>query len=169
MTSTPTEAASLASLLRQAGREISRLVVRPEDQNRSDKEVREDDLRLYLLVRMDLNIPFGKALPQAGHGYMDAFLEAMAIAPERAAAYVTTGARAKIAKEAKNLAALERAQRECQDLGIPTVMIKDAGWTVFKERTVTCLGVGPARRSELPKFVERMRLIKADDHEVVAP
>jgi peptidyl-tRNA hydrolase len=122
------------------------------------------DLRLYVLVRQDIEIPLGKLISQVGHAFLgtfenckDATLKAEYLGknPEG----VIESGQAKISKKAKNLNALLRAQEECKALGISTALVTDEGRTVFSEPTVTCLGIGPVSRENLPKFVEKMRLI----------
>lgn len=122
------------------------------------------ELRLYVLVRQDIEMPLGKLLAQVGHAFLGAFENCTdtelkkTYLGENPNNVVDTG-QAKISKKAKNLAALERAQAECTALGIPTALIKDSGRTVFSEPTVTCLGIGPVARENLPKFVDKMQLI----------
>ncbi len=114
------------------------------------------DLRIYCLIRQDIEMPIGKMLAQSAHGFMGALLKADKATVETYLA----GSFTKIAIKAKNLAALQRAKTECDALGIPTALITDAGRTVFTEPTVTCLGVGPVLRENLPKFVQKMNLIE---------
>jgi peptidyl-tRNA hydrolase, PTH2 family len=114
------------------------------------------DLRIYALIRMDIEMPLGKIIPQAGHAYMGALLKADKALVET----YLSGAFTKIAVKAKNLAAILRAKDECDALGIPTSLITDAGRTIFNEPTVTCLGIGPVLRESLPKFVQKMQLMQ---------
>jgi PTH2 family peptidyl-tRNA hydrolase len=113
------------------------------------------DLRIYCLLRMDIEMPVGKIISQCGHGFMGALLKADKATVETYLA----GSFTKIAVKAKNLAAIQRAKNECDALGIPTALITDAGRTVFNEPTVTCLGIGPVLRENLPKFVQKMNLV----------
>jgi peptidyl-tRNA hydrolase len=120
----------------------------------------DNELKMYCVWRTDIVIPYGKALVQAGH----AFLEARDHAdPARVLQYMTHS-QPKIVLRAKSLAVLERAQRECQLIGLPHALIIDEGRTVFLgEPTVTCLGIGPVLRSELPKFIDRLQMLVMPD------
>jgi len=132
-----------------------------------------NELKMWLVVRKDLRtiddkpIPKGKLAGQSGHAF------------ERLTARIfRTGGKLletyeqyerdntpKIIVTCKNLAALERAERECEAAGIATYKVTDAGRTVFPEPTTTVLALGPYLRNDLPKFVKDLQLMKeeADD------
>jgi peptidyl-tRNA hydrolase len=122
------------------------------------------ELRLYCLVRMDIEIPLGKLLAQSGHAYLGSFMNCKdqtvkdSYLGNNPDGQISSG-QAKISLKAKNLAALHRAQQECSDLGISTALIIDAGRTVFNEPTVTCLGIGPVEYESLPKYIQKMQLL----------
>lgn len=116
------------------------------------------ELRMVLIVRQDLLMGIGKAMGQAGHAFTMTLLLAQERIPEVVEDYLTD-AQPKIVVGCKNLAALLRAQDECRDAGLVCVLVRDAGRTVFPEPTDTCMGIGPCRRIDLPKFVQRMRLL----------
>ena len=44
-------------------------------------------MRLYAILRADLQMPLGKAAAQAGHAYLEAYFAATTTAPELASAY----------------------------------------------------------------------------------
>lgn len=118
----------------------------------------ESERRIYLVWWEDLPIPLGKALAQAGHAFLGVVEAARKISDIRIEEYLS-GQQPKIAISAKNLEALRRAVDECRKAGIPACVITDAGRTVFTEPTVTCAAIGPVLRSDLPKYVSRMRLL----------
>lgn len=71
-------------------------------------------------------MPTGKLSSQAGHAYTDALWAAYDQNPELALRYRREGAGgSKVTLKAKNLAALERARRECEEAGIPHALIID--------------------------------------------
>lgn len=115
-----------------------------------------DDLRIYCLIRQDIDMPLGKTIAQSGHAFMGAMLVADPVIVDE----YLSGPFTKISKWTKNLDSILRAKRECDELELPTALITDIGRTVFSEPTVTCLGIGPVKRNQLPKFVDKMRLIE---------
>ena len=113
------------------------------------------ELSMYCLVRKDLVMPVGKAMAQAGH----AFLKSALVAGfELLTEYDNTSLHRKITLVAKNEHALRRAQKECEQLNIPCYLVIDAGLTVFDGPTVTCLGIGPVLKENLPTFIQKMQL-----------
>lgn len=122
-------------------------------------ENEQKELKMWLVVRGDLDIPKGKLAAQAGHGFCTAMYQLMQTKPEVVVEYFEQN-QPKITVVAKNLAALERVYSECFDALLPVSFIKDEGRTVFSEPTVTVVGIGPCYRDELPKYVQRLQIMK---------
>jgi len=98
----------------------------------------------------------GKIASQAGHAYLDAYLQAPV---ERQAEY-KQGHGIKVCLKAKNERQLFKLAELCEEKGIPHQLICDLGYTCFEGRsTITALGVGPIRQSEFPK-IKQMELMK---------
>lgn len=115
------------------------------------------ELRLYCIMRSDLNAPVGKLMAQAGH----AFVGCVVNCPQKILIdYINDGSQPKIVLKAKNERVLHRATNECKELGIPCYLVTDAGRTVFTEPTVTCLGIGPVAKQDLPKFITKLQLLE---------
>lgn len=102
----------------------------------------------------------GKCASQAGHAYLGAFLEAQKSTPEIAEAYCADLPGTKVCLQA-GLSHLLRAKAELEQAGIPTFLVVDSGCPNFFDGrpTVTALGFGPASRSQLPKFINRLQLL----------
>ncbi len=84
----------------------------------------------------------GKMMTQAGHGYLHAYWDAEARHRALAEAYRTTDHAYKITLVVDTVEELEVLQARYHDVcGVS--LVKDAGFTVFTEPTVTCLGIGP--------------------------
>ncbi len=127
------------------------------------EDVRE--LKMWLVVRKDIEIPKGKLAGQSGHafeGLVSSIYEIGGTFLDKYQTYKTHNT-PKIVVTCKNLAALERARDELNAAGILSYTVTDAGRTVFSEPTVTVLALGPCYREELPKFVERFQLMKDDN------
>lgn len=120
------------------------------------------ELKMWLCVRGDINIPGPKLAGQSGHAFerlTSHIYETGGVLLNTYREYVTHNT-PKIVVKAKNLAALERAHAECKAAGIASYLVTDAGRTVFSEPTITVLALGPCYRDELPKFVTRFQLMK---------
>lgn len=121
-----------------------------------------DELKKYCVFRGDIveQISIGKICAQVGHAFewlsVGEDTKKYASVLEQ---YHATTSTPKIVLKAKNLDALLRAKKECEDLGIQVVLIEDEGRTIFSEPTITCLGIGPVKREDLPKFVQKMRML----------
>ena len=111
-----------------------------------------DPLRLYCVMSMEavkkMNGSRGKLGTQAGHAYLHAFWDAEINFPEPAAAYKGSQAAFKITlrvdTDEEMLAIYEAHKGVCG-----RTKVEDAGHTVFDGKTLTCIGLGPIRRSEL--------------------
>lgn len=66
----------------------------------------------------------------------------------------------KIVVKAKNLAMLERIEREARAAGIPCVSVTDEGRTEFDGPTKTVVAFGPAYEDELPKYLADLQFLK---------
>lgn len=120
-----------------------------------------NELKMWLVVRDDLEIPKGKLAGQSGHAFEGITRICLGTTGwnEIYRQYVEDNT-PKIVVKCKNLAALERAEIECVGAGILTYKVTDAGRTVFPEPTITVLAIGPTHFENLPKFVQRFQLMK---------
>lgn len=116
------------------------------------------ELKMWLAVRTDLEMPPGKLAAQAGHGFTMALLKAMQSAPETAQAYLSA-AHTKVVCRIGAEGGLRRIEQEATEAGIPCALITDAGRTVFGHPTATVCAFGPARREDLPKFLKDLQLL----------
>ena len=102
----------------------------------------------------------GKIASQAGHAYLDAFLEAQKLRPETIPLYKGHHG-IKVCLKAKSLGALQRAYQQAQEAGLPCMLITDLGYTQFEgQPTITALGIGPAKKDEIRHIVKRFQLLQ---------
>jgi PTH2 family peptidyl-tRNA hydrolase len=106
------------------------------------------DYKMVLVVRGELRLTAGKAAVQAAHAAVLLALEAEKRAPEVFRSWSASGQK-KIALVAPTLDDLEGLGRKARSLGIPCVMVEDAGLTEVPPGTKTCLGLGPAPSAEV--------------------
>jgi PTH2 family peptidyl-tRNA hydrolase len=109
-------------------------------------------------------MPPGKMSSQAGHAYTDALWAAYDTDPEIALKYRRDDiGGSKVTIKAKNLAAIERAQRECEAAGIPHALITDRDHILpphfTGEPVVTALGIGPCLRSACRQITKRFQVL----------
>ena len=118
----------------------------------------ESELRMYLVVRDDLNLPLGKAMGQAGHAFATALINLYKKCPEKVNQYYQCN-QPKIIVKCKNETALLRTEQECINLKLNYFLVIDAAKTIFTEPTKTCIAIGPCTRKELPKYIQKMQLL----------
>lgn len=126
-----------------------------------------DELKMWLIVRRDLNMPIEKGYPQAGHGYLTCYAITRELNPEVAISYVNSS-QAKISVGVKSEDELLKAFEACREAGLVACLVKDAARTVFNEETYTVACVGPCKRDELPKRVKKLQLLKSDHWAIAA-
>lgn len=130
--------------------------------------VANNELKMWLIVRQDLNMPAGKLAAQAGHGFMNAAFALLAKSdpsnfdcePTRRLREYMSGSHPKIVVRVKDERELTRAYDEASEANLSPVIIIDEGRTVFGEPTPTVVCVGPCYKEELPKFIQRLQLYK---------
>ena len=127
-------------------------------------EAEVDPYRLYAIIRKDLEMPAGKLASQAGHAYLNAFLQAQKLRPEICVEYQgDQDIGTKCCLEAKNSDKLLAAYEAAKAAGIPCSLIIDEHHIMpphFDGKPIiTALGIGPARRDEVP-FLKRFSSCK---------
>lgn len=119
-----------------------------------------EEYKMWLAIRTDIDIPPGKLAIQSGHAFQLLAVEVFKTNPELYGKYVDNQVVVKIAVSVTSEKALLRVREEAITAGIPSMLIRDAGRTVFPEPTYTVCAFGPWLRSELPPFLKRLQLYK---------
>ena len=65
----------------------------------------------------------------------------------------------KIVVKCNDEAELFDLAKQCEDNGVRHALIKDAGDTVFKEPTYTCLGIGPEMENKIDLITKHLKLM----------
>lgn len=113
-----------------------------------------DPLRLYCIISKEVfdfikkKDRLGKGHAQTGHAWLHAYWDAEFHYPEVAAAYRASPRAFKIVLKVADETELRRLY-EAHAGVCGRTLVEDAGFTVFDRPTVTCIGLGPVRRSEL--------------------
>ncbi|MFZ3584467.1 peptidyl-tRNA hydrolase [Loktanella sp. DJP18] len=125
-------------------------------------EEREQDLRLYAVLRSDIQISSGKAIAQCGHAYVQTFIAALADRDPRSEAYARLTPGTKITLDGGSLTNLIALRDKMVSRGIPHALITDRDHLELPDfdgsPTVTALGIGPITRSDARRLLSRLPL-----------
>lgn len=130
---------------------------RPKDSDRTA------DPRIWIFVRCDIDIPLSKLIAQGGHAADTLVWRTCKSGRESLADEYMACGQAKIVKRAKTADDLRMVYNLCTEAGILASIVTDAGLTHFQGPTLTVAAVGPCRRADLPKKVDRLQVLTDDD------
>jgi len=116
------------------------------------------EYKMVLVVRGELRLTPGKAAVQVAHAAVALARAAETRAPAAFRAWWEAGQR-KIALVAPTLTDLEELERRARQRGLPTILIEDAGFTEVAPGTKTCLGIGPARSTDIDPLTGSLPLL----------
>lgn len=100
----------------------------------------------------------GKLAAQAGHAYLHSFWDAARKYPAAAEAYQSGKHAKKICLVAKDNAELLELVAAYKDICGTTVVV-DAGFTVFSQPTLTCVGIGPIAEEDIQSNIKSLKLL----------
>lgn len=137
-----------------------------------------DIVKQVIVVRKDLNMPSGKLAAQVAHASLGTLMQKMRgfnhddldvsgypvklfidLIPGDAWAEWLNGSFRKIVVYVKSEEKLLKIYEQAKEAGLPTVLIKDSGFTVFNEPTYTCVGIGPDFSSNIDPITKSLRLL----------
>ncbi|MCD6096297.1 MAG: peptidyl-tRNA hydrolase [Thermoprotei archaeon] len=120
----------------------------------SSKE--EVEYKQVLVLRSDIKMSPGKAAVQAAHAAVAAFEETKRTRPEWVRAWLSQ-LQKKVALRA-SLDEILKLYEQAKSLGLPAVIIRDAGLTELPPNTITALGIGPAPSKLIDKVTGHLKL-----------
>lgn len=117
--------------------------------------------KMYAVMCMEavqkMNGIRGKMISQGGHAYLHASWDSEKRFPQNLKAYQDSDHAVKITlrvdTESELISLMDAYQNKC---GVS--LVKDAGFTVFKEPTVTCLGIGPIKEEDIGEDLKGLKL-----------
>lgn len=125
--------------------------------------LQNEELKLYAIIRADLGMSTGKIASQAGHAFLNAYLETLNNFPQIAKEYQKEGIGTKICLNAKDLNKLLIIQDKLKAANINHCLIIDSGHICppFFDGSpiVTALGIGPIYPLEVKSIIRRLKLI----------
>jgi peptidyl-tRNA hydrolase, PTH2 family len=115
--------------------------------------------KMVLVLRGELRLTAGKAAVQAAHAAVLLVEEELAGRPSPVFRDWRAAGQRKIAVVAQTYDELRGLERKAKSLGLPTVLVQDAGFTEVAPGTVTCLGIGPGRSSTVDQVTGSLPLL----------
>ncbi len=115
-----------------------------------------DEIEQVIIVRCDLNMGKGKAVAQGCHAAVRAYEMAKQETPRIVSDWKMQGEKKIVLKA--DLEAIMRIYENARN-ELPCALIRDAGLTQLEPGTVTALGIGPARRSDIHPLTGSLKLL----------
>ena len=112
-------------------------------------------MKQVILVRQDLKMEKGKMSSQVSHASVEAVLQSSS---EKVKEWRHEGMK-KIIVKVKDEAELLHYHTLGKKEKLVSVLITDAGHTVFKEPTVTCLAIGPDDDAKIDRITKQLKLL----------
>ena len=122
--------------------------------------MQDKTLRLYAIVRGDLEMPPGKLASQAGHAFLESYLKSN---PQIQEEYRLDGVGTKITLRARHLDDILKAQFLCQQECLSHAIIVDEGHVMPPHfdgsPIITAIGIGLYRRDEISHITDNFKLV----------
>lgn len=112
-----------------------------------------------IVVRKDLKISCGKLAVQVAHASLESAEVARRKFPDIFKKWRDEGGK-KVVVYVGSEQELISVYNKASDLGLPTVLIRDAGLTELEPGTPTAVGIGPYEDKEIDKITGELRLFK---------
>ncbi len=123
------------------------------------KIVRSDEeYKVVVLVRTDLDMGKGKVAAQVGHASVELALRAQKMDKKAFDSWMSSGQK-KVVLKVSNKDEMIRYMNEARSNGLYTVMITDAGRTQIEPGSETCVGIGPAPCSEIDRVTGSLKMM----------
>src|SRR5215472_2165236 len=106
---------------------------------------------MYAVVRTDLGLTGGAVASQAGHAFLESFVESL---PQNRAAYFADGGGTKVVLAVDGERRLREIFNQACAVGLPCSLI------VEEDGTMTAVGIGPATRGEIEPITRRLSLMR---------
>jgi peptidyl-tRNA hydrolase, PTH2 family len=117
-----------------------------------------EETKMVLVVRHELGLSPGKSAVQVAHAAVMLALDDKVRRRREFKAWLEQGQR-KVALRVETLGELEGLRRKADGLGLPTVIVQDAGLTEVPPGTQTVLGIGPGASSLIDRVTGNLPLL----------
>ena len=134
----------------------------------TDKERQTTLAKQIIVVNRNLNMPQGKLAAQVSHASLGALFKCglktdvllqIDLRNGDAVQEWLNGSFTKIVLYVKSDEKLVSVFEKAQEAGLPSVLITDAGHTVFDKPTRTCVGIGPVFPDQLKGITDKLRVL----------
>jgi len=112
-------------------------------------------MKQVIVVNENLKLPQGKLAAQVAHASIASFLSANAEHQQR---WLEVGM-PKVVLKVCNEEDLLFVKKRAADANLPVFLVKDAGKTVVKAGTTTCVGIGPANIEDIDNITGQLKLL----------
>ncbi len=107
-----------------------------------------DTIKMVIAVRRDLDMGKGKIAGQVAHAAVECALKSQKYNKKIFREWIEANQK-KVVIKVNGVEELEKLLHICQSMGLIYAEIHDAGYTQVDPGTFTCLGIGPAKSSDL--------------------
>lgn len=115
-----------------------------------------NDLKMVIVMRKDLNMRRGKMVAQGSHGILNAYINSDNTLRSY---WKNFSFEKKICVSVNSESELYDIFNKCIDEDINVYMVRDLGFTEFKEETDTCLAIGPDYSEKIDKITGKLPLL----------
>ena len=109
-------------------------------------------------------MPPGKMAAQAGHAFVEAFVDAHTRDPPSIHAYMADGLGTKVVLVAPTVETLLHAYEAAKQSGLPCALIEDSGHVLLPHfdgsPVITAVGIGPATREQIRHITRHFPLAR---------
>jgi len=121
-------------------------------------EIQDFEYKQVIVVRQDLKLPCGKLAVQVAHASLAAAFTVKKKNPSLFEKWFNEGGK-KVVVKIQDLNSLLALKKRCEEAGLITFLVRDAGKTVVNPGTVTALAIGPDRAEHLDPFTSELKLL----------
>ncbi|MBU0536220.1 MAG: peptidyl-tRNA hydrolase Pth2 [Nanoarchaeota archaeon] len=119
---------------------------------------RKSKYKQVIIVREDLHLPKGKMAAQAAHASVGAVMKSEEDGKKEIINAWKKEGMKKVVLRAVDLKQLRELRGKAEEKGLTAVLITDAGRTVIKSGTVTCLGIGPDEEKKIDEVSRELKM-----------
>ena len=112
-------------------------------------------MKQVIIVRRDLKMSKGKLSAQVAHASVEAVLKSN---KSKVLNWQLEGAK-KVVLKVDSLKDLKKYQNLSKKAKLKIALIKDAGRTLFKKPTITCLAIGPDKEEKIDKITSKLKIL----------